>query len=275
VGVFDELLEIAVLDLKTSSNLVVFWDVDAAATLDRVDKDKDDPFRNLISRYDAILTYGGGKPVVDAYRALGARECFPIYNALDPQTHFRVAPDLRFSADLAFLGNRLPDREARVDEFFLKPALLLQRSIFLLGGSGWADKVKPDNVNYLNHVYTADHNAFNSSPRMVLNVNRDSMARVGFSPATRVFEAAGAGACILTDPWEGVEIFFTPGTEILVAQNGEEVAEFTSAVSPGRANAIGEAARRRVLAEHTYAHRAAMIDQLLDANTLETAGALY
>ena len=112
VGVFDELLEAGVLE---SSGLCAFWDVDAPATLDRVHSNPLDPFAALIPRYDLIFTYGGGDPVVTAYQALGARACVPVYNALDPETHYPVAPDRRFACDLAFLGNRLPDREAPVD----------------------------------------------------------------------------------------------------------------------------------------------------------------
>ena len=114
VGVFDELLEYAVLDLKRLETLVVFWDVDAPATLDRLWQTPDDPLRALVPRYDLVLTYGGGDPVVRAYGALGARPCVPVYNALDPTTHFPVPPEPRFEATLGFLGNRLPDREARV-----------------------------------------------------------------------------------------------------------------------------------------------------------------
>ena len=181
VGVFDDLLEEAVAGLKNSSNSVVFWDVDAPATLDRLLNDSDDPFIPLIPRYDAVFTYGGGEPVVRAYCALGARQCVPIYNALDAHTHFPVAPDERFVGDLGFLGNRLPDREARVEEFFLTPAEHHPEFHFLLGGSGWDDKPKSSNVAYYNHIYTRDHNAFNSTPRAVLNVTRESMARYGFS----------------------------------------------------------------------------------------------
>src|ERR671921_58331 len=125
VGVFDELLEREVLALQNAQTLVAFWDVDAPATLDRVQTNRDDPFRALIPRYDLVLTYGGGDPVVRAYEALGARECVPIYNALDPSTHHPVPPEPRFACDLAFLGNRLPDREARVEEFFLRAAAAL------------------------------------------------------------------------------------------------------------------------------------------------------
>jgi spore maturation protein CgeB len=264
VGVFDELLEEAVLDLRGPNTRVVFWDVDAPATLDRLAADFADPFHALVPRYDMVLTYGGGSPVVEAYRRFGARDCAPIYNALDPETHHPVEADPRFAADLGFLANRLPDREARVDAFFLLAAGLLPERRFLLGGSGWDDKALPANVRNVGHVYTADHNAFNRSPMAVLNVSRDSMARYGFSPATRVFEAAGSAACLITDAWEGIELFLEPGREVLVARNGEEVAAHLQRLDPTRALSIGEAAYRRVLAEHTYAHRAAQLEALLE-----------
>ncbi len=263
VGVFDELLEAAVLDIRRPGGLAVFWDVDAPATLDRMEADPRDPFRPLVPKYDLVLTYGGGNPVVDAYRGFGARDCIPVYNALDPSTHHPVAPDPRFEADLGFLGNRLPDREARVEEFFLKAAAVLPERTFLLGGNGWNDKPMPANVSYLGHVYTRDHNAFNCTPQAVLNISRESMARYGFSPATRVFEAAGAGACLITDEWVGIEMFLEPGREVLVARDGDEVAARLRELTPEQARRIGEAARSRVLSEHTYAHRAAQVESVL------------
>ena len=263
VGVFDELLEEAVLEARRPGALAIFWDVDAPATLDRFQQNPQDPLRALIPQYDLILTYGGGDPVVRAYEAVGARLCVPIYNALDPTTHFPVDRDPRFAADLGFLGNRLPDREARVAEFFLAAAARTPAGQFVLGGNGWHDKPMPPNVRYVGHVYTADHNAFNVSPRAVLNISRDSMARYGFSPATRVFEAAGAGACLITDAWEGIELFLEPGTEVLVAADGREVAAHVAALDDDRARRLGEAARRRVLATHTYAQRVAQLETIL------------
>lgn len=273
VGVFDELLEAAVLELQGPATQVVFWDVDAPATLERVQTNADDAFRRLIPRYDLVLTYGGGDPVVNAYEELGARCCVPIYNALDPHTHHPVPPDARFACDLAFLGNRLPDREARVEEFFLAAAAARPERQFLLGGSGWSDKPMPANVRYAGHVFTRDHNAFNCTPRAVLNVNRSSMARYGFSPPTRVFEAAGAGACLITDAWEGVELFLEPGREVLVARSGAEVAEHLDGLTRERALMIGRAALRRVLSEHTYAHRGAQLDELFGHRAGVSAGA--
>jgi spore maturation protein CgeB len=272
VGVFDELLEREVLNAATSHTAVVFWDVDAPATLDRMAANGDDPFARLVPRYDAVFTYGGGDPVVSAYKANGAQECVPVYNALDPETHHRVPSNPAFQADLGFLGNRLPDREARVEEFFLRAAELAPERCFLLGGSGWADKGMSPNVRYVGHVYTADHNAFNCTPTVVLNISRDSMARYGYSPATRVFEAAGAAACMITDEWKGIEMFLEPGTEILVARDGDEVAGQLDRLSTERARKLGDAALRRVLAGHTYEHRAKQVDAVLNGRVAVAGG---
>jgi spore maturation protein CgeB len=264
VGVFDELLEYEVAQLSAPERTTIFWDVDAPATLERMQNDPNDPFRAVMPQYDLILTYGGGPPVVNAYRAFGAAECIPIYNALDPTTHFPADRVVRFESMLGFLGNRLPDREARVQEFFFKAAAQLPDEVFLLGGSGW-DQHAPElpNVRKLGHVYTHEHNAFNCTPRAVLNISRESMARFGYSPATRVFEAAGAGACLITDAWVGIEQFLEPGAEVLVAENGVEVAEHLRTLTPDRARAIGREALRRVLSEHTYQHRARQVEAVL------------
>jgi spore maturation protein CgeB len=268
VGVNDDLLERAVVEQRRAHQTVIFWDVDAPATLERMQQDALDPFRALVPKYDLVLTYGGGDPVVAKYRAFGARECIPVYNALDPLTHHPVPSNPDFDADLSFLGNRLPDREARVEEFFLRAAALLPEKRFLLGGSGWADKPLPDSVRYLGHVFTGDHNAFNCTPRAVLNVSRDSMASNGWSPATRVFEAAGAAACLITDAWQGIDLFLEPEKEVLVAKDGAEVAALVDSLDPHRAKVIGQAALKRVLAEHTYAHRARQVVQILDSQQL-------
>src|SRR5690606_19208894 len=184
---------------------------------------RSDYFRFLVAECDRILSYGGGKPVEDVYKSLGATACTCIYNAFDPETHFPVPVQDAYRCALAFLGNRLPDRETRVEEFFIDVAEALPDKKFILGGSGWKDKRLPANIKYIGHVPTADHNGFNSSPTAVLNISRDSMASYGFSPATRMFEAAGAGACVITDFWEGIPEFFEPQQEILVANSGEDV----------------------------------------------------
>jgi spore maturation protein CgeB len=270
VGVCDALLEREVLSLQGASRRVLFWDVDAPATLERVDADPADEFRALIPRYDLVFTYGGGPKVVAAYRRLGARDCVPIYNALDPQTHHPVQRAERFAADLGFLGNRLPDREARVRRFLFDAAHRVPDKRFLLGGAGWDDDI-PANVQRLGHVSTNDHNAFNCSVRLALNINRDSMARFGWSPPTRVFEAAGAGACLVVDAWDGIEAFLEPEHEVFVAHDGNDVARFVESIDAKRAQEVGARALARMLAQHTYAQRAIEVENVLEGRTLVTA----
>ncbi|HJS83860.1 MAG TPA: glycosyltransferase [Acetobacteraceae bacterium] len=262
VGVYDDALLAALRTAPRADALRVFWDVDAPATLADLRADASHPLHAILPQLDMVLTYGGGAPVVEAYRGFGAAACWPIYNALDPATHFPVAPDPALVADLSFLANRMPDREARAEAFFLDPAARLPDRQFLLGGSGWDGKPMPANVRAIGHVGTERHNAFNCSALAVLNVARESMAAMGFCPATRVFEAAGAGACLITDAWEGIELFLRPETEVLVARDGRDVAEHLARLTPARAKAIGQQARARILAEHTYAERARIVDRL-------------
>ncbi len=264
VGVFDDLLLAELLRAARPGALRLFWDVDAAATLAELrDSGPGHPLRHALKQLDLVLTYGGGPPVVAAYQGFGARQCHPDLQRARPhhpppgaaRRALRCRPRLPRqppSRPRGAGGGVLPRRRRR-----------LPARHFLLGGNGWDGKPMPGNVRRIGHVGTADHNAFNCSPRAVLNVARDSMAAVGFSPATRVFEAAGAGACLITDAWEGVEMFLQPGEEVLVARDGREVAEHLAALTPARAQAIGQAALRRVLASHTYARRGAEVDRLL------------
>jgi spore maturation protein CgeB len=270
VGACDSVLEGGVLAQRRAGQTIVFWDVDAPATLERFERDPTDALRALIPSYDLVLTYGGGEPVVRAYRAHGARHCEPIYNAVDPDLNHPCAPDPRFHGDLNLLANRLPDREARVAAFFLEPAARLPGLRFTLAGSGWAQQDVPPNVTAIGHLPTAHHNAFNCSSRAVLNVNRDSMARNGFSPATRVFEAAGAGACLVSDEWEGLSLFLEPGREVLVARDGSEVEDILQGLTDARAQSIGRAARARVLAEHTYERRVSAVERALGVSVAGT-----
>lgn len=268
VGEDDDWLEAAVLDAAAAAPAgsrprVAFWDVDAPATLASLDADRQHPLRALLPGYDYVFTYGGGPPVVAAYLRHGARSCYPVYNALDPSTHRPAAPEPAWQADLGFLGHRLPDREMRVRRFFMDAAQRLPQSRFLLGGEGWGNAALPGNVRWLGHVPTAQHNQFNASTRMVLNVNRLSMARAGFSPPTRIFEAAGAAACVITDAWPGIELFFQPEKEILVAADGRHVAHWLQSIDAGEAQRIGLAMRRRALEEHTYQRRAQRVDRIL------------
>jgi spore maturation protein CgeB len=265
VGVWDAELEAATAERSGGAARTAFLDVDAPATLGRIAADPADPFIACIPRYDHVLTYGGGPPVVEAYERRGARACTPVYNALDPEEHRPLERTGASRWDILFMGNRLPDREVRVDEFFFRAAELCPEARFALGGEGWGDRGMPANVEYLGHVPTGRHNEVNAAARLVLNVHRESMVENGWSPATRMFEAAGAAACQVTDAWQGIEEFFSPGEEILVARDAEEVAAWVRATDDARARRIGEAGRRRALRDHTYGQRARLLDAILRA----------
>jgi spore maturation protein CgeB len=272
VGVFDDVLEEAVVATATAAGAAaVLYDVDAPATLTQLENDPRSPLRALLPKFDVVITYGGGAPVRRRYLALGARRCELVYNAFDPLTHYRVPAEAEYTADLSLLANRLPDREERVDEFFFRAATLLPDRTFLLGGNGWDGKRMPPNVRWIGHVATSDHNAFNCSATAVLNVTRESMATNGWSPATRVFEAAGVGACLISDDWPGLCDFLSCGREVLPARDGQDVAAHVSALDPTRARAIGDAAEVRVLADHTYEQRARQLDDVL-RDTVEARG---
>jgi len=274
VGGWDMELAEAVLELRGPRTLVAFWDVDAPQTLAAALSEPPDTsgtFRSLIPCYDLILLYGGGPPVQSAYVQLGANIAHLVYNAVDPDEYFAVPIESAKTCDLLFMGNRMPDREQRVHELFFDAARLAPEMQFVLGGSGWADYQLPSNVRYVGHVPTADHRAWNSSARLVLNVNRSDMAATGFSPPTRVFEAAGCGSCVITDAWQGIDTFFEPENEILVAHSADDIVRFLRTTSRDQARNIGSNARRRVLADHTYAIRAADLEHQLLRHRAEAA----
>jgi spore maturation protein CgeB len=255
IGVDDETLERRVLELQDTA-AIAYWDVDAPATIARMHGHPSDPFRTWMPRYDAVLTYGGGPYCRREFTKFGAQAYFSMYNGLDPETHFPVAADPGLQCDVAFLGNRLPDREARVEELFLRAAELAPSFQFLLGGEGWGDKAMPPNVRYIGHVPTSEHNRVNCSAGMVMNINRASMAASGFSPPTRVFEVAGAGTCLLCDDWPGIDDCFEPGSEILVVKTAQDVVTALRAYDDAGRRSIGKAFRARALRDHTYAQRA-------------------
>jgi spore maturation protein CgeB len=263
IGVLDDILEAAVPKVKRSDGLCAFWDIDAPATLDRIENNADDPLRAQIPLYDVIFTHSGGDAVANAYDVLRARKIAAIHNAINPRVHHHVTPEDRFKADLGFWGDRLPGREQRVDEFFFGAARELPYTKFLLAGSGWGSRYMPENVKFAGDLYSWEHNAFNSTPLTILNVAWESIAHYGFSPSARVFEAAAAGACIISERWDGLEKFFEPGKEIIVAQSGIEVASHLREMNQPRSLTIGKAAYERVTADHTYAHRALEIEAAL------------
>lgn len=260
VGVWDDLLE---REIVRHPGDKIFWDLDAPVTVERMLATPEHPLRELVPRFDVIVTNGGGSRTGQAYALLGARFCTAVYAGVDPRTHFPVPRMDAWASDLALLVDRRRDRDERIDALFFETARALPDRHFLLGGSGWDGVALPANVRAVGHIACAARNVMNASAGAVLCVSSQSTAAHGFAPPAALFEAAAAGACVVTDAWPGLEVFFRPGREILVAQDGAHLARIVRELDPARARALGAAARRRVFENHTFAQRARLVEALL------------
>lgn len=234
-----------------------FYDLDTPVTLAALDENRPayvgpDGF----SGYDLVLSYTGG-PALDALRTrLGARRVAPLYGHVDPAVHRPVARAARFAADLSYLGTYAADRQAALEALFIEPARARPASRFLIGGAQYpADFPWTENIFFVQHLPPPDHPTFFSSGRLTLNVTRRAMAAMGWCPSGRLFEAAACGTAILTDAWPGLDSFFAPGSELIVAHTAADALAAVD-LSDAELRRIAEAGRARVLAEHTSDHRA-------------------
>ncbi len=264
IGVFDELFEAAVPHCTAEHALSVYWDLDPAATLARLDAEVNHPLRAQLPWYDLVLLRYGGEEAMEAFQRFGARTCFPVYCALDPDVHHPVARETAHAANLAYLAHRRVEHDAQVQRAFLDVAASLPAHRFILGGCGWEDVAMPPNVHYVGYVYTAEHNAYNCSSTAVLNLTHGPAARLGYAPTARLFEATGVGACVISDAWTGIEMFFEPEREVLIAHDTADVVNYLGNLSAERAAAIGRRASERARLEHTYERRAVELEALLE-----------
>lgn len=194
---------------------------------------------------------------------LGARRVAPIYGSVDPEVHRPVPPNENYRCDLSYLGTYAEDRQERLTELFIQSARQLSQKKFLIGGAQYPENFPwTENVFFIQHVAPSEHPGFYCSSRMTLNVTRRAMAEMGFCPSGRLFEAAACGTPILSDTWPGLDRFFTPGREIIVAHSTEE-AIAAMQLSDAELKNISNAARERVFAEHTAERRAAELETVL------------
>lgn len=254
--------------LLDSRALRVFYDLDTGVTLARLDAGELVsylPPRGLTD-FDLVLSYAGGR-ALDALRArLGARYVAPLYGSVDPDAHRPVVdtPDLP-RGHLSYLGTYAADRQRRLEELFIEPARRRPDRRFVIGGSQYpADFPWMRNIYYVSHMPPPQHPAFYCASAITLNVTRGPMADIGFCPSGRLFEAAACETPILSDTWEGLDSFFEPGREILVARNTDDALAALD-LSPGELSRVARAGRERTLAEHTAACRARELEGIIDA----------
>lgn len=246
-----------------NARVSAFYDIDTPVTLAKLRRgDYEYLHPDLISRYDMYLSFTGGlilQHLEDAYGSPAAR---PLYCSADPAVYFPETCSTRW--DLGYLGTYSPDRQETLDKLLLEPAQLYPQGRFVVAGPQYpADMQWPANVSRIEHLPPSQHRDFYNQQRFTLNVTRSDMVAAGFSPSVRLFEAAACGKCIISDYWPGLETFFEPGEEILIAGSAEQTAEWIGAMTDERRLQIGRKARKRMLEHHTSAHRAAELERYL------------
>lgn len=260
---------IAATDLVLDSEipLRVFYDLDTPVTLWNLRDGKTVPYIGPkgLSGFDLVLSYTGGEALSALKNELGARRVAPLYGSVDPAVHRPVPPDPAYRCDLSYLGTYSADRQRALEMLLIEPARRLPERRFLIGGSQYpADFPSLNNLRFVRHVPPPEHAAFYSSSTLTLNVTRGPMAEMGYCPSGRLFEAAACGTPVLSDEWEGLDQFFEPGEEILIARTVEHAMDAISR-RPEDLAAIARRARERTLESHTADHRAAELEKILEA----------
>jgi spore maturation protein CgeB len=252
-----------VLDAARGARL--FYDLDTPVTLSRVKAGEATSYigPHGFSGFDLVLSYTGGAALDLLQAALGARRVAPLYGHVDPEIHRPAAPLNHYRSDLSYLGTYAADRQAALETLFVEPARRRPGRRFLIGGAQYPqDFPWASNINFVRHLPPPEHPAFFSSSRLTLNVTRQAMAEMGWCPSGRLFEASACGVPILTDSWEGLDAFFEPDREIVVARTTEEAVAALD-LDDAELRRIAEASRERTLEEHTSDRRAAQFEALL------------
>ncbi|NKE69817.1 CgeB family protein [Candidatus Manganitrophus noduliformans] len=254
------------LVLSSPARLRVFYDLDTPVTLERIragERVVYIPSQGL-GDFDLVLSYAGGAALTELQKRLGARQVAPLYGCVDPSAHRPVPPVEFYRADLSYLGTYAADRQEALEQLFIAPARRLPRRRFVLGGSQYPNDFPwTPNLFYVRHIPPPDHPVFYCSSRLTLNVTRRPMVESGYCPSGRLFEAAACGVPLLSDLWEGLDQFFEPGTEILIARSAEEA--IAAIESPEEClSKIARSARERALSAHTGERRADDLHQALE-----------
>ncbi len=262
------------LVLEAARPLAVFYDLDTPVTLANLEADRRPAYVGPrgFADYDLVLSYTGGRALDMLRERLGARRVVPLYGHVDPALHRPVAPVARFASTLSYLGTYAADRQASLEALFIEPARRRERDVFFIGGAQYPQEFPwTANIFFARHLPPEDHPAFFCSGRLTLNVTRAAMAAMGHCPSGRLFEAAACGTAILSDDWPGLESFFTPAEDILVARSTDEALAALD-LDPAAVARIARRGRERVLAEHTSRHRALDFEAAVERVATPVAG---
>ena len=244
---------------QTARGVRAFYDIDTPVTLAALGRGECEYLvPELVPGYDLYLSFTGGPTLSYLEDVLGSPRARAFYCLVDESAY--LPADVERTWTLGYLGTWSADRQPVVDELLVQPARSLRDGSFVVAGPQYPGDIEwPANVQRIEHLPPAEHGAFYNAQQLTLNVTRADMVRAGWSPSVRLFEAAACGVPVVSDWWEGLDAFFSPGKEILVARSAAEVVQHLAEVDDDRRAEIGAAARARVLAEHTAEHR---VDEL-------------
>jgi spore maturation protein CgeB len=253
------------LVLDSSASVRAFYDMDTPVTLARLGAGE--PVESIglrgLSEFDLVLSYTGGRALTELQRRLGARRVAPLYGSVDPEVYRRTEVAPQYRADLSYLGTYAADRQPALEQLLVEPAKRLHERRFLIGGAQYPEAFPwTDNIFFVRHLPPGEHPAFYSSSRLTLNITRAAMTRMGYCPSGRLFEAAACGAPILSDAWEGLDAFFRPDSEILVARDTDGTIGALE-ISDRELARMAALARQRALEEHTADRRAAELESAI------------
>ena len=251
----------------TSRPLKVFYDLDTPVTLERIESGHGVAYIGAsgLRDFDLVLSFTGGRALMDLQSRLGAKRAVVLYGSVDPDVHRPVATRESYRADLSYIGTYAEDRQATLNALFLQPARRLPERRFLIAGAQYPPAFDwLPNLFFVRHISPPDHPALYSSSRLTLNVTRHAMAQAGHCPSGRLFEAAACGTPIVTDCWDGLETFFQPGEEILVARQTEDVLAALE-LSDEQLTRIAGRARQRTIDEHCAGRRARQLEAILES----------
>jgi spore maturation protein CgeB len=245
-----------------------FYDIDTPITVKKLREEGSADYLDSrqIPALDLYCSFTGGPMLREIERDFGVRRAAPLYCSFDPREYHRFPHNQQLSCDLSYMGTYAPDRQPKVDQLLCEPARQLSDRKFILAGPQYPKDMRwPANVRRIQHLRPQLHAEFYSSSRFTLNVTRRDMVMAGYSPSVRLFEAAACGAAIVSDNWPGLDVFFSPGEEILLSSSYQDIVYYLTQFSEREIRSIGEAAQARVLAEHTSAHRALEFERETEA----------
>jgi spore maturation protein CgeB len=253
-------VQVAEWIFSVARGVVAFYDIDTPVTLSMLERGSEEYLsRRLVPRFELYLSFTGGPTLERLQREYGAQRPRPLYCAVDPSLHREV--EARKIWDLGYLGTYSKDRQPKLESLLLEPARSWRRGRFIVAGPQYPESIGwPRNISRRDHVPPPEHAAFYASQRFTLNITRADMARAGYSPSVRLFEAAACGTPIISDDWPGLEELFTSGREILIAKRAAHVRQYLQDISEDERIELGRRAQETVLSRHTAAHRATQVE---------------